>query len=189
MKRTVRALAIVLATVATAHASASSPACTPCGTSWGRGAIWSSSIRHPDADVAESAFREIARLEDVLSSWDPASEVSRLNASAGRGPQPVSVDLARVAEESAAMCATSGGAFDHERWAAVAGVGLLHRVARRASAGDQPCRRLPRRMRPRERAARVSSRSRWPTAPRWISAASARDTPSIVRWRSCAHAV
>jgi thiamine biosynthesis lipoprotein len=66
---------------------------------------------HPP-DVAESAFREIARLEDVLSSWDPASEVSRLNASAGRGPQPVSVDLATVAEESAALCATTGGAFD-----------------------------------------------------------------------------
>jgi FAD:protein FMN transferase len=66
----------------------------------------------PDPDVVESAFREIARLDDVLSSWKPESEVSRLNASAGHGPQAVSVDLARVAQESAALCASTGGAFD-----------------------------------------------------------------------------
>jgi thiamine biosynthesis lipoprotein len=66
----------------------------------------------PDPEAAQSAFREIARLEDVLSSWDASSEVSRLNASAGRGPQPVSVDLGNVAEQSAALCATTGGAFD-----------------------------------------------------------------------------
>jgi thiamine biosynthesis lipoprotein len=112
MKRTVHALAIVLAIVATADASASSPGVHAVRYIMG---TWCDLIifdEHPDADVAESAFREIARLEDVLSSWDPVSEVSRLNASAGSGPQPVSVDLARVAEESAAMCATSGGAFD-----------------------------------------------------------------------------
>ena len=111
MRAIARALVIVLAVVAAAPA-------------WATGGVhavryimgtWCDLIifdEHPDADVAESAFREIARLEDVLSSWDPVSEVSRLNASAGSGPQPVSVDLARVAAESAAMCATSGGAFD-----------------------------------------------------------------------------
>jgi FAD:protein FMN transferase len=66
----------------------------------------------PDPEAAQSAFREIARLEEVLSSWDPSSEVSRLNAGAGNGPQPVSIDLANIAEESAALCATTGGAFD-----------------------------------------------------------------------------
>ena len=66
----------------------------------------------PDPEAAQSAFREIARLDEVLSSWDASSEVSRLNASAGNGPQAVSVDLANVAEASAALCATTGGAFD-----------------------------------------------------------------------------
>jgi thiamine biosynthesis lipoprotein len=66
----------------------------------------------PGPDVAESAFREIARLERVLSSWDPSSEVSRLNASAGQGPQHVSDDLAAVTDESVAICATTSGAFD-----------------------------------------------------------------------------
>jgi FAD:protein FMN transferase len=66
----------------------------------------------PGPDVAESAFSEIARLENVLSSWDPASEVSRLNARAGQGPQTVSDDLAAVADESVSICATTRGAFD-----------------------------------------------------------------------------
>jgi thiamine biosynthesis lipoprotein len=63
-------------------------------------------------DVAQSAFREIARLETVLSSWDQTSEVSRLNASAGQGPQRVSDDLAAVIDESLSICATTKGAFD-----------------------------------------------------------------------------
>jgi len=66
----------------------------------------------PAPDVAESAFREIARLETVLSSWDPTSEVSRLNASAGLGPQRVSDDLAAVTDESLSICASTRGAFD-----------------------------------------------------------------------------
>ena len=37
-----------------------------------------------------------------------------------------------------------------ERRAAAAGVGLLHRVARRAGAGDRSCRSIPRRMRPHD---------------------------------------
>jgi thiamine biosynthesis lipoprotein len=62
--------------------------------------------------VAQSAFREIARLESVLSSWDPTSEVSRLNARAGQGPQRVSDDLAAVTDESLSICASTKGAFD-----------------------------------------------------------------------------
>ena len=112
MKGTVRALAVALAMVAAVRAGAS-----------GRGGhavryvmgTWCDLVifdPDPDPDVVELAFREIVRLDDVLSSWKPESEVSRLNASAGRGPQPVSADLARVTEESAAMCKTTGGAFD-----------------------------------------------------------------------------
>src|SRR5262249_40518500 len=66
----------------------------------------------PGPDVVDSAFREIARLDDVLSSWNPESEVSRLNASAGQGPQPVSADLANVTAESEALCKKTAGAFD-----------------------------------------------------------------------------
>jgi thiamine biosynthesis lipoprotein len=111
-KRTIRALVVVLATVVAAQVQATGPGLHAVRYLMG---TWCDLVifdPDPDTEVAESAFREIARLEDVLSSWDPASEVTRLNASAGRGPQPVSLDLARVAEESVALCTTTGGAFD-----------------------------------------------------------------------------
>lgn len=66
----------------------------------------------PDPRAAEAAFQEVARLERILSNWDPASEVSGLNAAAGRGPQSVSEDLAAVVAEAEELCATTGGAFD-----------------------------------------------------------------------------
>jgi thiamine biosynthesis lipoprotein len=66
----------------------------------------------PAEDVTEPVFQEMARLERVLTSWDSSSEVSRLNARAGHGPQTVSDDLANVVDESLSMCAITGGAFD-----------------------------------------------------------------------------
>ena len=41
----------------------------------------------------EELFAEALRLERRLSSWDPESDVSRLNRSAGRGAQPVHADV------------------------------------------------------------------------------------------------
>jgi FAD:protein FMN transferase len=112
MKGTVRALAVALAMVAAVRAGASDRGVHAVRYVMG---TWCDLVifdPDPDPDVVELAFREIARLDDVLSSWKPESEVSRLNASAGQGPQPVSADLARVTEESAALCKTTGGAFD-----------------------------------------------------------------------------
>jgi thiamine biosynthesis lipoprotein len=112
MRGTIRALAIVLATVVASQAWASDRGLHAVRYVMG---TWCDLVifdPDPAPDVVQSAFREIARLDDVLSSWNPESEVSRLNASAGRGPQPVSVDLANVAEESEALCTSTGGAFD-----------------------------------------------------------------------------
>jgi len=109
---TVRSLAVVLATVVAAQAWASGRTLHAVRYIMG---TWCDLVifdPQPNPAAVESAFREIARLEDVLSSWNPASEVSQLNARAGHGPQPVSIDLARVAEESAALCTATGGAFD-----------------------------------------------------------------------------
>lgn len=66
----------------------------------------------PIEGASEAAFQEIARLERILSNWDAASEVSRLNEMAGRGPQPVSLDLATVVRDADELCALTGGAFD-----------------------------------------------------------------------------
>ena len=112
MKTAVRALAVVLAAVIAAPALALGAGEHTVRYLMG---TWCDLVIFdppPEADLAESAFEEIARLEHVLSSWDALREVSQLNARAGRGPQAVSADLAAVAAESASMCATTGGAFD-----------------------------------------------------------------------------
>src|SRR5215510_4371710 len=112
MTATVRAFTIVLGTVVASQAGAAGLSVHAVRYVMG---TWCDLVifdPDPAPDVVESAFREIARLDEVLSGWNPESEVSRLNASAGRGPQPVSDDLARVTEESTALCKATGGAFD-----------------------------------------------------------------------------
>lgn len=68
--------------------------------------------RDTDAPAAEAAFAEVARLEALLSTFRPESEVSLLNASAGSPARAVSEDLWRLLEASSKAWASSGGAFD-----------------------------------------------------------------------------
>lgn len=63
------------------------------------------------AAIVERAFDEIARIESVLSDYDPGSELSILNA-AGRGTHRVSIDLASFLESSLAISKVTAGAFD-----------------------------------------------------------------------------
>ena len=62
--------------------------------------------------AAEVAFQEIARLERVMSTWSPDTELSGVNGMAGMGPQPISQDLADVIGAALEACRTSGGTFD-----------------------------------------------------------------------------
>lgn len=60
-----------------------------------------------------AAFAEIARLEGVLSDYDPQSELSRLSQAAPTAaPVPVSADLWRVLREAVTWRDASAGAFD-----------------------------------------------------------------------------
>lgn len=60
-----------------------------------------------------AAFAEIARLESVLSDYDPQSELSRLSQAAPTAaPVPVSADLWRVLREAVTWRDASAGAFD-----------------------------------------------------------------------------
>jgi len=61
--------------------------------------------------LAEKAFDEIARWEGILSDYDPASELSRLNGS-GRDGFPASSDLRSFLALSARLSAETRGAFD-----------------------------------------------------------------------------
>lgn len=63
--------------------------------------------------AVEAALSEMARIEKVLSTWNPDSELSRLNAMArADGEYPVSEDLAAVLAVALDLAASSGGAFD-----------------------------------------------------------------------------
>jgi thiamine biosynthesis lipoprotein len=60
----------------------------------------------------ESVFAEFDRLENLLSVWQPGSDVVRLNEAAGTRPIPVAEDTRRVLAASAEAFALSQGSFD-----------------------------------------------------------------------------
>jgi thiamine biosynthesis lipoprotein len=60
----------------------------------------------------DAATAEIVRLEKLMTTWDPASEVSRINAAAGAGPVAVSPETFDVIRESIHASEISGGTFD-----------------------------------------------------------------------------
>jgi FAD:protein FMN transferase len=61
------------------------------------------------ADAVKAVY---ADLERTLSIYNPQSEISRLNAAAGREPVPLSPPAVRVLREALAYARLSGGAFD-----------------------------------------------------------------------------
>ena len=60
----------------------------------------------------DAAFDEIARLEDVCSSWQPASELQRLNAAAADQRFECSPDLYAVIDSAFDAAEQTNGAFD-----------------------------------------------------------------------------
>jgi len=57
-------------------------------------------------------FGEAKRLESLLSVYEPASDVSRLNRAAGQGPQRLAPELAEVLRLSRGWSQLTGGSFD-----------------------------------------------------------------------------
>jgi FAD:protein FMN transferase len=60
----------------------------------------------------DAATAEIVRLEKLMTTWDPASEVSRVNAAAGKEPIVVGPETFDVIRESLHASAISSGTFD-----------------------------------------------------------------------------
>lgn len=81
-----------------------------------------------------AAFDRIAQLDEILSDYNPASELSRLTATALGKPVGVSDDLARVVEASLEISERSKGAFD----ITVGPLTHLWRQARRDRVVPQP---------------------------------------------------
>ncbi len=75
--------------------------------------ITSVALNRQDAQEAASAgFREVHRLEELLSTWMATSELSRVNAAAGRNPIQVSPDTLKVLEASLEMTRITEGSFN-----------------------------------------------------------------------------
>ena len=66
-----------------------------------------------DANAAITAgFEEVKRLEQLLSTWIPDSELSRVNAAAGRSPVVVSPETMTVVRKSLQIAEITEGAFN-----------------------------------------------------------------------------
>ena len=67
-------------------------------------------------DVAQAAitagFQEIHRLEELLSTWIPGSELSRVNAAAGREPVKVSSETLTILRRSIEIAILTDGGFN-----------------------------------------------------------------------------
>lgn len=59
-----------------------------------------------------AAFRVMKNVDDLMSDYKPESELSRLSAAAGTGPQPVSPELFKVLSASKWTARASDNAFD-----------------------------------------------------------------------------
>src|SRR5207342_1136206 len=64
------------------------------------------------SDAIEKAFREIVRLDDLLSNYKPESALSNLNRSAHFHQEEVPSDLYHVVEQAVQFSRLSGGKFD-----------------------------------------------------------------------------
>ncbi len=62
--------------------------------------------------AADAAFDEISRLEKLLSSYDPASDVSLIAKAAGQSAVKVSPEVVEVVVRGLEISRLSGGAFD-----------------------------------------------------------------------------
>jgi len=113
--RSAPALAYALIALACASPAPEPPATASDGRQ-AMGTVLELTLVGPDAEALPDAmarlFAEVERLEALLSDWDPASEVGRLNASAGRGPRSVAPEVAELLGRSRALTRLTHGSFD-----------------------------------------------------------------------------
>ncbi len=64
------------------------------------------------AKAAEAAFAEMRRIDGVMTTWTPDSEVSRINASAGKKPVAVSDETFTVIARAQDVAKRTRGVFD-----------------------------------------------------------------------------
>lgn len=68
--------------------------------------------REAAQDAASAGFREIHRLEELLSTWIENSELSRVNAGAGKDSLPITPETMQVLEDSLKIANLTDGGFN-----------------------------------------------------------------------------
>jgi len=80
------------------------------------GTVWSITLYAPDADAAtaaaEAAFRRVAKLDRMMTDYDPNSELMRLCRRPVGESTPVSAELFDILRESQRVARETDGAFD-----------------------------------------------------------------------------
>jgi FAD:protein FMN transferase len=75
--------------------------------------VWFWTDKEADAaKAAEAVFKEMKRLDAVMTTWTQDSEVSRVNANAGKKPVAVGPETFAVIERAQDIAKKSGGVFD-----------------------------------------------------------------------------
>lgn len=90
----------------------------------------------------DAALDEMERLERLLSEWRPDSEISRINAAAGKSAVEVSEDTLAVLKAGIDIARWSEGAFD-VTWAALRGLYLFQPGQERVPTMAEIRKRLP----------------------------------------------
>ncbi|MEJ7597165.1 MAG: FAD:protein FMN transferase [Kofleriaceae bacterium] len=73
--------------------------------------LWSDDERKA-SQAAEAVFVEMKRIDTVMTTWTEDSEVSRINAAAGKAPVAVSEETFAVIERAQDVAKRTGGLFD-----------------------------------------------------------------------------
>ena len=73
--------------------------------------LWTADERGA-AQAAEAVFNEMKRLDQVMTTWDPRSEVSQINAAAGDKAVKVSAETYAVIARALDISKRSNGVFD-----------------------------------------------------------------------------
>jgi len=78
--------------------------------------VWAGPPEQADAAAAgqaiREAFAEMVRLEEIMSEWQPHTELSQLNDAAGGELRPLSPELLEVLQRSREIAEDTNGAFD-----------------------------------------------------------------------------
>jgi thiamine biosynthesis lipoprotein len=75
--------------------------------------VWIWTDKEADAaKAAESVFKEMRRLDAQMTTWTDTSDVSKVNANAGKKPIPVGPETYEVIERAQDVAKKSGGVFD-----------------------------------------------------------------------------